>query len=262
MLALIAGEGRLPGLVCRAAPRRPFVAALENHLPDGVPPDLTFRIETLGTLLATLRDRDVTEVCFAGSIRRPELETGRIDALTEPLVERLTKALGAGDDAALRIVMAIFEDAGFHVRAAQEIAPGLVPGAAVLTAREPEEGRRTDAARAAAIVARLGTLDVGQGCVVKDGQALAMEGIFGTDWMLASLCSRPDGTGGILYKAPKPGQDRRADLPVIGADTVRAAAAAGLDGIVIEAGGVMIVDREDVVREADARGLFVWARAP
>ncbi|MEL6519181.1 MAG: UDP-2,3-diacylglucosamine diphosphatase LpxI, partial [Pseudomonadota bacterium] len=39
------------------------------------------------------------------------------------------------------------------------------------------------------------------------------------------------------------------------------AAAAGLSGIVIEAGGVMVLDRDATVRAADDAGLFLWVRA-
>ena len=81
--------------------------------------------------------------------------------------------------------------------------------------------------------------------------------------MLATLEHRPDNTtGGTYYKAPKPGQDRRIDLPAIGPDTVHAAADAGLYGIAIEAGGVMILDRAKCVELADKLGLFLWVRDP
>ncbi|SIN90918.1 LpxI family protein [Vannielia litorea] len=66
--------------------------------------------------------------------------------------------------------------------------------------------------------------------------------------------------GGLLYKAPKPGQDRRADLPVIGPATVMLAAEAELRGIVVEAGGVMVLDLDTVLAMADAVGLFLWVR--
>jgi len=66
--------------------------------------------------------------------------------------------------------------------------------------------------------------------------------------------------GGILFKAPKPGQDRRADLPVIGPDTARNVVAAKLSGIVIEDGGVMVLDLPQVRRILDAAGAFLWVR--
>jgi DUF1009 family protein len=64
----------------------------------------------------------------------------------------------------------------------------------------------------------------------------------------------------ILFKAPKPGQDRRADLPVVGPGTAVLAAEAGLAGIVIEAGGVMVIDLPRVLMLLDAMGLFLWVR--
>jgi hypothetical protein len=66
--------------------------------------------------------------------------------------------------------------------------------------------------------------------------------------------------GGVLFKAPKPGQDRRIDLPVVGPGTAVLAAEAGLAGIVIEAGGVMVIDLPRVLLLLDAMGLFLWVR--
>ena len=99
----------------------------------------------------------------------------------------------------------------------------------------------------------MGVADVGQACIVARRQALAIEAMPGTDWMLASLKDTRDGLpeGGLLFKAPKPGQDRRVDLPAIGPETIRAAAEAGLRGIVIEAGGVMLLDRAEAIAAAD-----------
>ena len=58
-------------------------------------------------------------------------------------------------------------------------------------------------------------------------------------------------------KAPKPVQDRKTDLPVVGLQTVRNVAAVGLAGIAVEAGGALIVDKLAVGAEADKLGLFV-----
>ena len=103
--------------------------------------------------------------------------------------------------------------------------------------------------------------DIGQCCAIRARQAIAVENTFGTNWMLQSLRQRPDGQGGILFKAPKPGQDRRADLPAVGPPTVELAAQAGLSGIVLEAGSVIVLEQEEVVAACDRLGLFLWLRA-
>jgi UDP-2,3-diacylglucosamine hydrolase len=61
----------------------------------------------------------------------------------------------------------------------------------------------------------------------------------------------------VLVKGLKPGQDRRADLPTIGPDTVKAAVAAGLRGIAVEAGATFLLDRAQLVEEADRAAIFV-----
>ncbi|MDJ0639203.1 MAG: UDP-2,3-diacylglucosamine diphosphatase LpxI [Paracoccaceae bacterium] len=262
MLALIAGQGALPEHIVDALPDRPHIAALDGFLPDRIEPDQTFRIEHLGSFLTGLGERGVTQVCFAGAIRRPTIDQALIDAETQLLVPQIAAAMVQGDDAVLRVVLDIFETAGFTICAAHDLVPGLLPEAGVLTAQQPDERTASEVARADAFLAAMGAADLGQACVVHRGQALAVEAIFGTDWMLESLAARPDGRGGILYKAPKLGQDRRIDLPAIGPETVRNAARAGLDGIVIEAGGVMVLDAATCIKAADDTGLFLWVRAP
>lgn len=264
--AIIAGKGALPATLVAKLPGDTLVAALEGFLPLGVVPDLVFRVERLVPFLRALEDAGVTRVIFAGAVQRPRLDPSLFDPATAQMVPRLLAAMQGGDDATLREVIAVFEEAGFTVAGVQDVAPDLVPGAGVLTG-VPTEADARDAARAAAIVAALGAVDVGQGAVVAQGLCLAVEALPGTDAMLdfvAQTAQRPDPAGarGVFYKAPKPGQDRRVDLPALGLETVRRAAAAGLAGIAWQAGGVICLDPPAMVAEAEAAGLFLWSREP
>ena len=260
MLAIIAGRGALPAVIVGHESPKPLVCALEGFPPTGIEPDRVFRLEHLGTLLNDLRDMGIERVCFAGGISRPAIDPSLIDAATMPLVPVMMKAIGSGDDGALRAVISVFEQAGLSVQAAHDIVPELLPSVGCATETKPDKFAEKDAARGQAIVAALGPADVGQACIVKRNQALAIEGVFGTAWMLQSLKDRPDDPGGLLYKAPKPGQERRADLPLIGPDTVQQAAQAGLDGVVIEAGGVMVLDYEEALKACNRHGLYLWVR--
>lgn len=297
MLALIAGRGKLPAKVIGALAERPLVCALEGNAPDTVKAELSFRLETFGSLLLELGTRGVTEVCLCGAIDRPKLDPAMLDEETKPLVPLFTEALGKGDDGALRIVMQIFEQTGFTVRAAHEFIPKAVAEDGVLSRREPRFTHYDDARVALEVLQEMGEADLGQACVIRKGQVLAREDESGTDAMLKSLAmthmARPEapvedwaldeageltqagrdwlkvmadenhdapGAGGILYKAPKPGQDRRADLPVIGPVTALNAAEAGLDGIAVEAGGVMVIDPKVVIEIIDAMNMVFWGR--
>ncbi len=261
--AIIAGAGRLPAAVARAL-NAPMVCALEGFVPDGVAVDLVFRVERLVPFFRALQDAGVTTVTFAGAVQRPRLDPALFDAATAQLVPRLLAAMAQGDDATLRAVIALFGEAGFAVAGTAQIAPALVPGAGVLCgAVGPQD--QADATRAAAIVAALGAVDVGQGCVVAQGLCLAVEALPGTDAMLAGVAGmpaalRPIGARGLFYKAPKPGQDMRVDLPALGPETVARVAKAGLGGIVWQAGGVICLDLPEMIRAATDAGLFLWAR--
>lgn len=261
-LALVAGAGGLPAALVAALPDRPLICALDGFAPAGLMPDQSFRVERLALFLRWLEDQGVTEVCFAGSVQRPRLDPLLFDPATATMVPRLLAAMGQGDDATLREVLAIFAEAGFALKGVADIAPHLVPGPGVY-AGTPGPQDETDAARAEAIVAALGAADVGQGCVVAGGLCLAVETLPGTDAMLAFTARIPAAlrpVKGLFYKAPKPAQDRRIDLPALGVETVRNAAAARLGGLVWQAGGVICLDLPAMQAEAAARGLFLWAR--
>lgn len=257
MLALIAGRGRLPQIVAEATGAQ--VIGIEGVPLDGLTPDRTFRIERIGSLIDELRDDGVTEVCLAGAIRRVPLDASAVDARTLPYVPRMMEALVQGDDAALRIVVDFFEEAGLRVRGAHELCPELLPppGDYGPVGSGPF---LSDAIRGWEVIAALGSADVGQACVIAKGQVLAVEAAFGTDWMLDTLASRPEGGGGLLCKAPKPGQEMRVDMPAVGPGTVEKAAAAGLDGIAIAADGVMVIDRERTFEAARKHGIVFWVR--
>jgi len=63
-------------------------------------------------------------------------------------------------------------------------------------------------------------------------------------------------------KALKPLQDAKTDMPVVGVQTVKNAAAAFLSGIAVKAGAALILDKQAVTAEADRLGLFVVGVKP
>lgn len=269
-LGIIAGRGALPGILLDAAESqgREVVIAEMDGFESNVEsqhPKLRFRVERLSALFDALKAQHVSEIVLAGAVRRPVLSPRHFNLRTLLLALKFVPALRQGDDALLRVVVGLFEAAGFKVRGAQELVPELVATPAMLTQAYPSEADRMDAASGMALLRMMGAADLGQSAVVAKGRALGVETDPGTDVMLAQVAAlpsihRPQGVKGVLVKAPKPGQERRVDLPTIGPDTVRGAIAVGLAGIVIEAGGVILLERDRVIAECDAAGLFLWAR--
>jgi DUF1009 family protein len=247
----------------RAGGQAALICALgpDTDLAPGPDRPLSFRLEHLGTLIERLRGSGVTTVCLSGAVRRPALDPAAVDALTAPLVPHLAAALRRGDDGALRLALAIFAEAGFAIAAAQDLAPELLPPAGPLGRLGPTARHEAEADRAAELHRLLAPADLGQALVLRDGLALAVEAQPGTDHMLRGL-EGGWGDGGLLYKAPKAGQDRRADLPAIGPQTIARARAAGLAAVAIEAGGVLVLEAAACARLADEAGMVLWARPP
>jgi DUF1009 family protein len=158
----------------------------------------------------------------------------------------------------------LFEDHGFRILGAHEVAPEILVPEGPIGTLGPSERDRADIARALALLHAMGPYDVGQAAVVALNHVLAVEAAEGTDGMLARIAElrakgripTPVGAG-VLVKAPKPGQEQRVDLPTIGPRTVTEAAAAGLAGIAIVAGQTIIAEPEAVARAADEAKIFV-----
>jgi DUF1009 family protein len=257
-LALITGSGALPAALVATLPERPLICALDGFAPDGLVVDVTFRLERLVPLFRLLADKGISQVAFAGAVQRPRLDPALFDPATAQLLPRLLTALQSGDDATLRAVIALFEEHDLTVQGIAEIAPNLLPGPGLLAGKITAQDE-ADATRAAVIVAALGAVDVGQGAVVAQGMCLALEALPGTDAMLASISPGPRRQG-LLYKAAKPVQDLRVDLPTIGPTTLRGAHAAGLAGVAFAAGQVICLDLPAMQTLATDLGLFLWAR--
>ena len=268
-LGIIAGGGPFPARVAAAAVaagRPVFVVGLRGFAemePLGVYPHAEIRLGAAGSILAALRGAGCVDLVLIGPVRRPSLASIRPDGEGARILARIGRAAFTGDDGLLAAVVRILGDEGFRVIGAHEVLTDAVGRSGVLGRHAPDTEARADIARGSVVVQALGRVDVGQGCIVQQGIVLAVEAIEGTDAMLsrAGALARP-GPGGVLIKLVKPGQDRRADLPTIGPNTISAAAAAGLRGIAFEAGGTLLTDRDACIAIADSAGLFLFGIDP
>jgi len=268
-LGLIAGGGELPVHVAAAAAsegRLGCVIALDGFAdPARYAEATSCGVAKIGAIFKTLHEANCDAVCFAGIVARPDFSRLKPDLKGMSLLPKVLAAAARGDDALLRAVIAIFEREGLAVIGADEIAEELKARPGLLGSIGPDDTAREDALKALHIAGVIGAEDIGQGAVVAGGLVLAVEAQEGTDAMLArvgdlpeALRGAPQARLGVLAKRPKPVQERRIDLPVIGVSTVEGAAKAGLAGIVAPGGGALILGRDSVARAADAAGVFVW----
>ncbi|MFK0383090.1 LpxI family protein [Rhizobium sp. RM] len=269
-LAIIAGSGQLPLYVAGAARdmgENPFVVRLrdDSRLDWQGFDSAVISVGDVAGLGRLLKDKGIDRVVLSGAVaRRPEWREIRPSAkilLRLPSIVRTL--LSGGDDTVLQMVIKIIETLGARVIGAHEIAPGLLATTGPFGLHKPQEDDLRDIRKAAQAALALGTLDVGQGAVSVGGRIVALEGVEGTDAMLARVAAlRAEGRisarrKGVLVKLCKPQQDIRADLPTIGVETVQNAARAGLAGIAVESGRALVLDRDAMLQAADAQGIFV-----
>ncbi len=262
-LGLIAGGGGLPGAIaadCASRGREVFIVRLKGLAEPGLAafPSAEAGLAELGKCLKALKTARCASVCFAGVVRRPD-DFGALkpDLSALKYMPGVIAAARQGDDALLRAILRVFEREGLVVEGVGAAGAGLRLGAGVSGRMTPSSEDQADIEAAVAAARDVGRTDIAQGAVARAGRIVAREGLGGTDAMLAGVVPAPDGPRGVLAKLPKPGQDRRVDLPTIGIRTIERAAAAGLKGVVGEADGLLVVDRAAVIQAADRLGLFV-----
>jgi DUF1009 family protein len=273
-LALIAGGGEVPVLLAEhlAASGQPYWVARVAPYADellAVHPGAAFNLGHAGARIEAMRAAGCDAVVLIGIVRRPDFSLLDLDAHGQALVPKVIAAAREGDDALLRVLVRDLEEQGFAVIGVQEAFADLLAPAGALGVHAPNEAARADIRKAAMVADALNAWDVGQAIAVCNGLVLAVEAQEGTDAMLARVAGlRPEIRGsrqsprGVLLKRPKPGQERRIDLPTIGVRTVEGAAEAGLAGVAVEAGAALVVRRDEVARRADELGLFVYGFTP
>lgn len=272
-LGIIAGGGELPLAIAesaRDAGRDVFVLGLSGA-DDGLSafPNEAVGLGELGKTLSLLKKHGCADVTLAGRVSRPDWSALKLDARAALALPKVAAAALKGDDALMRAMIGIFEKEGFRVVGTAEAAPELIAAAGIYGRYKPDGQALADIAQAREVVRKLGELDIGQAAAVADGLVLAVEAAEGTDAMLQripQLSKNLRGTErkrrGVLVKAPKPAQERRVDLPVIGLRTIELAAAGGLAGVAVEAGAALIMRKAKIVEAADRLGLFVMAFDP
>lgn len=95
---------------------------------------------------------------------------------------------------------------------------------------------------------------VGQTVVVRRGAVIAVEAVEGTTAAIRRGTALA-GPGAVIVKSVARDHDYRFDTPVVGIETVAAAAEGRAAVIAVEAGRVLVLDPGAAARAADAAGI-------
>jgi DUF1009 family protein len=273
-VALICGGGQFPLAAARAARqsgREVFLLGLRGIANRDIEqfPHVWLGIGQLGQGFRELSSRGIEEVCLIGGLGRPEFSDLRLDWGGVKRLPEILRLFGGGDDHVLKGVIDLFEREGFAVIGVDSFAPGLLAAPGAMNALPFPGALAEDLAFGRKCLGDLSAYDCGQAVVVADQRIIAIEAVEGTDAMLDRVAQlreqgrwRAKGAKGMLVKGPKRGQDLRVDLPAIGPQTVASAARAGLRGLAVAAGRVLILDRAAVAASAAKSGLFLHGFSP
>jgi hypothetical protein len=269
-LAILAGRGDYPVQIARAAAAQGAAVYVATLAGAADPASFAgydakeYRLGQLGRFLDEIRKRRIEDIVMIGALPRPSFGSLAPELSTLKYLPHFARAFQGGDDHLLKGVISFFEGQGLRVLGPAEIAPDLVAPPGPLGRYTPAPAAREAIATGFGLLAALSPFDIGQAAIVADHRVVAVEAAEGTDAMIERVAGlvqsgrlKPGKGDGVLIKAPKLGQDLRVDMPAIGPDTVARVAAAGLAGIAVRAGSVLVGERERLATLADTSGLFI-----
>lgn len=264
-VGLIAGSGRLPLLwaaeVARAEPDgydAITAVAVTDDAYDNLRELVNVKRVPLGRFNETakaLRGGGAKTLSFVGKVEKTELIKGlKLDLRTIRMVAALPDF---NDGTIMDSITSEFEKEGFAVLPQTAYLGKYLVEDRIYTKKRPSKDDREEIAFAMARACAVADLGIGQTVVVRRKGVLAVEAIEGTDEAIRRAAAYSDGRGGTVAKAMKKGQDLRYDVPTVGLDTVKAVIDGGFKNLALESGSAFLVEREEVVKAADAAGVCI-----
>lgn len=257
-LGLIAAAGPLPAQLAAEARRRGWrVVAFAFDKAPGLAEasdDLVrCRLTDVQAVLSELLERRIATVVFAGKLWKSTLlaHASHTDA-----AGRALGGAGFSDGALVERVVATLDSLGIGVLDPRPMLSRWMPEEATVTGGEPAPTDWADIAAGLRLGLDLARHGVGQTVVRARGATLAVEAAEGTDETIRRGLALA-GTGAIVVKAVPADHDFRFDVPVVGPATLELMRAGGARVLALSRGRVLLADRDEAVRIAEAADIAV-----
>lgn len=265
-VGLIAGEGDFPLEVAQSISQKNievFIVALKNIASKDIEryPHIWVRMGQIGRAIQALKENNCEELILIGGVKKPNVWLLKPDFGALKLFFKLVMLPSKGDASILKTLLQFLEiDNKFKVVGAEKYIPHLLMSEGLLAGEKIDKQTQIDIDIAIANCINIGFKDIGQACVVVNGEIITSEDVSGTDNMLRNLVSKEIkfSKKGVLVKLTKPIQDKRVDLPVIGMQTIHLVKEIGLKGIAIENRSSFILEKEQVIKFANDNEIFIY----
>lgn len=263
-IGIIAGTGKFPVLVARELKKQAkelFVLAVEPEAdPELAALASVFRYLppwSLAVILDFIKANKLEEVLLAGKVNPAWLlKSEEFDSLTRGLLGKFSRVTGA---AVIQGFIDFLRSRGVRVSDPAPFFERYFCQPGFLTPEVPSQEALSDVKLAFDLACRLADLEIGQVAAVKRGVVVAVEGLEGTDKMIARA-GELAGEGIAVAKVGRSLQLMAVDVPAVGLETVRSLAAAKAACLCIEAGKVAFFDQEEALAIARQAGLAILAR--
>ena len=260
-IGLIAGGGQFPLLFAEAARKRGHRVIAVAHSNETDPrldqlaDELIWvKLGQLGKIIRHFHEHQVTEAAFAGTITKTRIFHDILpDWKGLTLWNKIDIRL---DDSILRAIADVLAEEGIEVIASTRFLGHLLFPEGILSKKRPSNSQMADIRFGWRIARGIGRLDIGQCVVVRERSILAVEAIEGTDAAIRRG-GQLAGSGAVVVKLRKPGQDFRFDLPATGLGTITTMAEVKAEVLAVEAGQSLLFDRGAMVAAADQAGMVV-----
>jgi len=263
-LAVIAGAGSLPIEIinyCRSINCKFTVFSLDDG-PDELY-DYKFRIGQASQIIKKMHFLNVQNIVMVGQVNRPSFfdftfDSRTISFICKAGINAFTRYSKTGDDFILRLLINEIENEGFKVIGVDKIISNLFFPTGNFSIYEPTKEELIDIRLGFYSSKELGKKDIGQAVVVNNGIVIGEEDLNGTDFLIRKFnYNQSNKHRPILIKTVKPYQDRRVDLPVIGPTTIDLCIKNGFRGIVVEAGGTIVHNKEYIIKRCNDAKMFL-----
>lgn len=262
-IGLIAGGGQFPILFSKAASAKgyrvyavAFIKETDRLLSEYVESVEWIHLGQLKRLLKFFSRNHVQEAVMLGSINKTRIFTDVKPDLK--VISIIAGMRNTHDNDLLTTVADILEKEGVSIRSSTFLLPELVAPEGCWTKRKPDKSETADIRLGWQMAKAIGQLDIGQCVVLKGGSVLAVEAIDGTDATISRGGMLGKG-GAVVVKVCKPMQDKRFDMPSVGALTIKTMARYQLSTLAIEAGNAVVFDKDEMIDIANRNGISIVA---
>jgi len=257
-LGLIAGKGELARVVCKTAMERstPVVAVTFDEEVEGSLKQMATthlqRIGEAGKAIKTFKDAGVQKVLMIGKFDKKLAFKDLLPDATG--IKIFAKAVTKRDSSIMLSIINEIESAGLKVEKQTDWLPAsfLPSGEIGKTAVSPKI--MADFKYGLDICRDIADKDIGQTIIVKEGTVIAVEAVEGTDACIERGCSLA-GSSAVMIKTSRPNQDLRFDIPSVGPRTAEMLVKQKAGGLAIEAGKVVVAEKEKTASILDKAGI-------